>query len=392
MIFNAVKNFSQFLLIAAAFLHVACQQEFTDADQEKAQIETFVQKIEHSLDSSRTVVLDLHFDKATFAHRVVEVPELNRQLAAIRNVDYKPNYCQQLVQNTSLSAMFLSGINPKQFFAYNLVRTYQIEGRWHAIFRLYANEALNYHDFLLRVDSAKVWIEDLYITSVGQQLSEVVRAFYIAGIPIAQNDVLQKDQQWLVLAKQLMQRQQFEDALATFDSLSPTFQQKKSVRFFKLQVSANIPNENYIREIERYEKDFPNDVGTQLLQLDKNFMSGNYPAMLAGLNKLEKMYGQDPVVDFMRGNALNLGGHCDSAAYHYKIALAAKPKWADALNNWVDCLLKAKKYNQAIVLLKRHASAQQITPSYVRYHFRKFPAFLASEAYRQWAKREDVLH
>lgn len=184
-----------------------------------------------------------------------------------------------------------------------------------------------------------------------------------------------------------MQRQNYAAALATFDSLAAPFKEQKNMRLFRLQIEANLPSENYIREIERYEKDYPNDAGTLLLQLDKNFMSGNYPDMLLGLNRLEKMYGPDPVVDFMRGNALNLSGRCDSAAVHYKIALAAKPTWADALNNWVDCLLKAKKYAQAIALIEKHAEAQQITPSYMRYHFRKFPEFLTSEEFKAWAKK-----
>jgi hypothetical protein len=137
--------------------------------------------------------------------------------------------------------LFLSGIDGRKFFAYDLAKIYRIQDRWHAVFRMYANDALNYHDMLLRVDSNKVWIEDVYIMAVGRQLSDIMHESYVAGIPSAQSNQRNRDNLLLMRSKFLLDNERYNESLATFDSISSDYKKQKALRLYRLQIGANIP-------------------------------------------------------------------------------------------------------------------------------------------------------
>jgi len=376
------------IFIFFAFILIsACQSsdEAQSTDQEK--VEAFANTIVTGLKENHPAVLDLHLDKAAFVQRVVSDKYWDEQLSILGNDMYKTNYQAQLQQEMSLARMFLSGINPKQYFAYDLSKIYQIDGRWHAVFRMYANEALNYHDYLLRIDSSKVWVEDVYIMTIGRQLSKVMQDVYIAGIPSTNNTSHYRDFQFVGKAKRWMAQGDYQRALATFDSLSYDYQKQKSMRLFWLQISANIPNEDYVRAIEAFEKNYQDDAGTLLLQLDKNFMFGNYPEVLRGLDRLEKMYGPDPIIDFYKGNAHYGLGDCETAAKNFIIASAQKTDWPAPWQNRMECWIRYDNYQEAIHLLDTLAARFDYTPTYCKYVLSDYPNFLNSSTFRKWSDK-----
>jgi hypothetical protein len=380
-------------LISSLFLFVvftACQNAESNLDLEKARVTEFTNTIVNGLKESHPAVLDLHLDKTAFVNRVVNDNYWDEQLNLLGNTNYKENYKTQLLQEMSLARMFLSGIEPQQYFAYDLSKIYEIDGRWHAVFRIYANTAINYHDYLLRVDSSKVWIEDVYIMTIGNQLSKVMQEVYIAGIPSANNATPYRDFQLVGKAKRWMAQKNYSMAIATFDSLSSAYKSQKSMRLFWLQISANIPDEAYIRAIENYEKTYPNDAGTLLLQLDKNFMFGNYPEVLRGLDRLEKMYGKDPIVDFLRGNA-NYGlGKCALAADYFSQASALKKDWVAPWQNRMECWIRNDRYEEAIPLLDTLVARFDYTPTYCKYVLSDYPNFLNSSTFRNWRAKLEI--
>ncbi len=324
------------------------------------------------------------FDKGEFVHRVVDDNYWDEQLEQLNARNYKREFSEQLMRELSLAGLFLSGIDGQKFFTYDLMKTYRIENRWHAVFRMYANDALNYHDMLLRVDSNKIWIEDVYIMAVGRQLSQIMKDSYVAGIPSANNQKRKRDNLLLLRSKILLEQENYPDALATFDSISTDYKAQKALRLYRLQISANIPNEAYVRELERYEKDYPEDAGTLLLRIDKNFLYGNYPEVINSLDKLQEFYGPDPVVDYLHGNALNGLDKCEEAKPFYQNALDAKPQWQDPFFSWVSCALKTRDYTTAIELIDKYKDQFDLTPVYLKYLFDVYPNFFLSKAYKNW--------
>ncbi len=355
-----------------------------------AVVKDFAAKISTDILAGHISVLDLHFDKGTFVKRVVTDAYWDEQLAAQDNKTYKTDYEKQLLTELSLARMFLAGVNTEQYFAYDMVKTYQIDERWHAVFRMYANQAINYHDYLLRIDSNKVWIEDVYIMTVGRELSQIMKEMYVAGIPSAEGDAKWNDHSYLAKTKELMAQKQFSPALATFDSLSSDFKAQKSMRLFNLQLLGNVPDEQYIRAIEAYEKDFPDDAGTLLLQLDKNFMFGNYPEVLKGLARLETIYGPDAVVSFLRGNAYYGLGQCEKANAAYKDAVKTKKDWPEPWQNNLECWVRNNNYQNAIPILDTLAARFDFTPTYCKFVLADYPDFLNSSAFKAWKAKQEA--
>jgi hypothetical protein len=364
-----------------------CSTPENNPEDFREQVEAFADRIETDLANGKIGVLDIHFDKGVFVNRVINDAYWDEQLKLAGEEAYKADYKSNLMRSLSLAGLFLSGIDGSKYFSYDLSKIYRIEGRWHAIFRMYANEALNYHDMLLRVDSNKVWIEDVYIMAVGRQLSNIMQDGYISGIPSAYSAQRQRDNLLLYRSKMLMDQEQYPLALATFDSISVDYKKQKSLRLFRLQIGANIPNEAYVRDLERFEKDYPDDAGTLLFQIDKNFLYGNYPEVIKSLGKLQKIYGEDPVVDYLHANALNALGQCDNATPLYKQALDAKPDWQEPFFNWVECYIKSRDYKRAVALITEYTEAFSLTPTYVTYMFDKDPNLFLSGAYKTWASK-----
>lgn len=385
---------SRFLFHFALFTSIAvmlasCNEPALKQDVQQKQVEAFSDKIEAGFAAGKVGVLDLHFDRQAFVDRVTNDVYWDQRLEDIGNTSYKAEYRQQLMQEMTLAGMFLAGIDGTSYFTYDAVKQYQIDGKWHAVFRMFANDAINYHDMILRVDTNKVWIEDVYVITVGSRLSEIMKESYISGIPSANSVQRQSDQQKLVNCRVWMNSQAYEKALAAFDSISSDYSSQKSMRLFRLQILANIANQEYVRELERFETDFPNEAGTVLMQMDKNFLYGNYPEAIENINKLRSMFGEDPVLDYYHANALNLLGKCDEAAPKYRLVLATKTDWELPLVNWMNCLIKAGKNEEAVNLIRTYQSDFSFTPTYVKYLFNKQPGFLNSSAFNAWENEQN---
>jgi hypothetical protein len=363
---------------------ISCQQTPESPEALRPRVESFAQRIETDLAESKVGVLDMHFDKGVFVNRVVNNDYWDDQLKLLKAEDYKQNYREQLMRELTLAGLFLSGIDNRKFFAYDLAKIYRIQDRWHAVFRMYANDALNYHDMLLRVDSNKVWIEDVYIIAVGKQLSTIMHESYVAGIPSANGNTRKRDNLLLMRSKMLMDQEQYPEALATFDSISNDYKQQKALRLYRLQIGANIPNEAYVRDLERFEKDFPDDAGTLLLQIDKNFLYGNYPEVLKSIKRLEEVYGEDPVVDYLHANALNGLGKCKEAYPLYERVTSEKPRWREPFFNWVSCALKQRDFLTAVELIRKYEVQYDLTPVFIKYMFNDYPNLFLNKAYKEW--------
>jgi len=349
-----------------------------------AQISAFTEKVNTEMNEGRVNVLDKHFDKGVFVNRVVSHPYWDEFLVEKGDTAYKSDFKKQLLSELTLMRMFLSNIEGKSYFAYDHVKTYKIDDRWHAVFRIYANDAINYHDCLLRVDTNKVWIEDIYVMTLGTQLSKIMQEMYVAGIPNATGDDYFEDHRLLRTSKLWAERGEYEMALAVFDSISAAFQSAKSLRLYKLQLSSHVPDEAYVRLLEAYEKDFPADAGTVLIRLDKNFLYGNFPAVIDDLKRLEAMYTPDPIIDYMRGNALFGLDDCTEAAKSYQSSLQQKPDWEEPFFNWLRCLARNGRNQEAVALIEQYQEDFEITPTYVRLIVNDIPNFLNSSPYRKW--------
>ena len=384
---HSLKHF--FFLVAIGLFLWSCSDKKPSRDEKKTQVKGFAFKIQEGLMQGRVGILDLHFDKQAFVNRVTNDAFWDEELKKLGNETYKPEYKTQLLRELTLAGMFLSGVDGKSYFAYDSVKTYRIEDRWHAVFRMYANGAINYHDYILRVDSNKVWIEDVYVMTIGKRLSLVMQEAYVAGIPDANNYGLHRDQQLLLKAKYYLDNAQHQRSLATFDSISFNYRNQKSMRLFRLQILSNIPNEQYVRELEKFEAEFPNEAGTILLQMDKNFLYGNYPAVLKNIARLEAMYGKDPVLTYMEANAQNLLGKCALAGTLYQEVLTSKPDWEMPAINWINCLLKENKYQKAIGVIEQYKSNFAFTPTYVKYLFKEQTGFLISTEFKEWKTQQD---
>lgn len=205
---------------------------------------------------------------------------------------------------------------------YQLLREYDDKGTKHLVFRMFGDGGLNYHDFkLVRVgDSIKAG--DLYTYSFDEWTSsQIARLTDIMG---ASDNYKEEGAAFQKMTAQI-NRQDYTDAKQTYDQLPKKYQQNKFVLLLYIQACHHIDLGLYEKVLTDYSASFPDASSCYLLLLDLYYSKKEYDKALADIDKLDKVVGGDPLLNFFRGNVYALMGKNTEAIGCYEKVYAYNP-------------------------------------------------------------------
>ena len=188
---------------------------------------------------------------------------------------------------------------------YQLLREYDDHGTRHLIFRMFGDGGLNYHDFkLVRVgDSIKAG--DLYTYSLDDWTSgQIARLTDIIG---ASSNYMDEGNAIQKMRTQL-NHQDFTGVKQTYDQLPQKYQQNRFVQLVYIQACKHIDLGLYEKVLSDYSASFPDASSGYLLLLDLYYSKKEYDKALVDIDKLDKVVGVDPLLNFFRGNVYALMG------------------------------------------------------------------------------------
>lgn len=191
---------------------------------------------------------------------------------------------------------------------YRLLREYDDHGVKHLVFRLFGLGGLNYHDFILIRLGDTVRASDLYpftseewLSTSMAKLTDMMSKSFAAGENI---NVLQK-------LEEQASKKDYAGIKESYEKLDSDYKNDRMIQYLYVRACHHIDTKLYEEVLERYARNFPDAGSGYLLMLDLYYLQKEPTKGLAAIDKLDKLVGGDPFLDFFRGSFYSLAG--DSA-------------------------------------------------------------------------------
>lgn len=230
---------------------------------------------------------------------------------------------------------------------YVLLRIKEVDGQPRPLFRLIADDAVNYHelelgtsrkDHVVRVVDIRVYASgDLLSESMTQMFDQVAVAMRAGGDPAS----IQRTTQAL---KEARVRGDSEEVRRLLSTMPPELRNAKPMRLAELMVGPDLDEAVYAEIMERYRHDFPDDPSIDVVAVDYYYLKKDMAGVLGAIEKLDKLVGGDPYLDVLRANAYLL----DTEPAH----LAEAERWARKATE-AEPALENAWWSLAVALLRR---------------------------------------
>lgn len=234
--------------------------------------------------------------------------------------------------------------------SYKLVRTEMREDGGHAIFRLYGEGGLNFHDFLIIKRGEKIAIGDVYIYVSGENFSKTLARIFLSAV--SSSNLLDKnfsedkleDIKQFAEVQHLIRSGEYDKAYDITQNMSVNIKKEKIWHITNISCASNLDSATYITAMENFGQRFSNDPSWHLMGVDYYFMLGDYNRAINSLNQLQKRVGNDPGVNLLKSNLYWANGDYKSAYDIINANLHLEPDLADFYYTKASCEGNLGKY------------------------------------------------
>lgn len=230
--------------------------------------------------------------------------------------------------------------------SYQLLREYDKDGKKHLLFRMFGYGGLNYHDYLLTRVGDSIKAADIYTFLTDSWTSgSIARLADMMG----QSGDLEGDAGIIKKMGDEIRKADYTGAKSTYEAVAPEYKKTRSIQMMYITACHHIDLGLYEKALETYAATFPDAASSYLMMLDLFYLQKQYDKALVAIDKLDKIVGGDPLLDFFRGNAYALMGKkaeslgCYEKVYRYDPTLKINVIKLAAIYAESDQQNKAKK-------------------------------------------------
>lgn len=265
------------------------------------------------------------------------------------------------------------------------LRSQMIGGSPRPLLRLTSGAGVNYYQFELDKQPSGIRAADILVYLSGETLSESMSTAFDA---LAKSGIGKATLTAIKTTRENMRDGKWTEARAQFETLPASLRKTKPLRLLELQIVGEIDNAEYLKVLDAYSRDFPNDPSLALVRIDQVILKKQWTELLAMLDQLDKLLGGDPYLDQMRVDAyINLGKH-DEAIAAAQHATKAEPTAESAWWLLFASQVEAKKYADAITTLEMLRD----TFGYVTWdglaQDEQYATFVASPEFQAWLAKQ----
>lgn len=277
--------------------------------------------------------------------------------------------------------------------SYKLLRVKPGKKRQHVWFRMNSDAGVNYHDFEVVKQGERLKAIDVYFMMSGERLSQTWRRGLLPVINEHSKNWLQKmtsAESEYVRAFPKIERMQQQinagdaaGALQTYHSLPESVRLDKSLLLMRYRVANDLMDDNeIIATAADVKKAYPGDACLDLLLVDSLYMRKEFEEALASVDRVEKVIGGDPHLDFLRGSLHLEAGNLDGARESFERAIAGDPEAWEFYSGLVQVSLRTGDHQLTYDTLRKLQTFDLIEltlddlPGY--------PEFMASPQGQQW--------
>lgn len=270
--------------------------------------------------------------------------------------------------------------------SYKLLRVYNKDNIYHALFRMNSFDGLNYHDLTLGEVNGKVMINDMYIYLTGENISTTLGKLLgkaADGKSGQLNSSYISEMRQVQEARTLINEGMYEEAYQMINSLEH-IGNEKACQVLKLTTAIQLSDETYLRALEEYERLYPNDPSLSLVLIDGFLMKEEYNQALSSINKLDSIVN-DPYLDVYRANIyFMMQDIARSESLMLKAISKVKEIDLTAYITLAAIYLEQNKYSETVEVLKKIQKNFSLGKKEVSMLFADNEAFVSSSEYIKW--------
>ncbi len=373
-----------FFIVTLFFLFAFVNINYTAKAQEEndSEIYFFSLLLEKSILNGDSVTISKMFDKEKFMDRIIS----NDSLKLLYSVDSSTfysfyesiNFPQRIVDQT-----FNIG-------SYNLLRSYEINGETHILFRFFNEGEINYHDYLLDFSNNEYKIIDLYVYFTGEYFSQTIYNIIAEAIyeqsGLESNNLINKNNILSIKVLQnLVQTQKFELADKQLKSIPESLQTTKQLMLYKVLISQNISENDFSNTIAEYKKLFHDDPSVFLLSMEGYLFQKRYKDALQSIDSLDYKIGGDDFLDYFRANIYFLTDDFENAEKNLSSLIVNFPDFFQPYQNLFILYVRHNKYSQAVSILENIQMKFNLEKANLIIEIANdFPEFSESPEFEDW--------
>lgn len=248
---------------------------------------------------------------------------------------------------------------------YQLVKQYEKDQKQHLIFRLYADSKLNYHDFEVIKKKDQVKIGDVFIYITGESLSTTLaESAMLMSENISSLSSVDKDHvENIKRIRQLINRQEYEQANRIYKSLPAVLRQTKIFKMMYVQIASGLGNDEYLKAMTDYKQAYPDAPNMYLLMIDAYILKEQHDKALESVNQLDALINKDPFLDFYRGLIYKMMGNKEKQREHFELLDKNMPSFYEGTLELLVTYLDNKETDKAVALVNSRSSNFKKIPS-----------------------------
>lgn len=276
-----------------------------------------------------------------------------------------------------------------------LLRVHEVDGRPRALFRtIRANGIVGYLDFVpARFPDGHVGIEDVYVPASTELFSQSLRRIALAiaaeegGGPPGHPRT--SDRTWTTHLPKwnamlaAMNAEKWASAIAAYKSLPEKMRTNRTVMLHYVQAALHDSDAEYIRAIEAFHGQFPDDPAVKVHNVDYFRMTRQHVPAVDAIEYAEKTVGGDPCLKALRAVELAKGWRFPEARAAAERAIEEEPTLKWAYISRVRVSLLETNHADTLKWLQKMVGATGHTPGDLR-RDPDFDVFVRSPQYREW--------
>jgi tetratricopeptide (TPR) repeat protein len=325
-----------------------------------------------------------------FFPKVVLHDDTNKKIHKF-NKAFKADFITKL---TSFPKELISNLKDGDFYNFVSYHFDPIDKTYHLVFRYYSEQyGLDYHDYRVLTSNDTLIIDDVFIYSSSQKLSETIKLFYLSSIPKNHLSSLAKkpEYKYILMLKNFVDaknNEQLSKAYKHISLLNKSLQKKdRFTAMLKLVLSRSVSEEAYFESMEDVLQNFTIDPSTNLSAIRYHYLNKDYEAVFKSINSIQN-HTHDTFLDFEKGNLSFAVKNYESAEVFYKNMIENYPNFHLPKFSLLVIYEHEKAYKEAVQLLNIILNTSGYKKSTLTKKVKEqLPLITNSTAFKDWTKK-----
>ena len=307
------------------------------------------------------------------------------------NVNFKLDYLEKI---KSFPNELINALKNGDFYNFVSYNFDPIDKTYHLIFRYYSESfGLDYHDYRLMTNGSELIIDDIFIYTSCQKLSETLKLYYLSEVPKKNisNITTSSNYDFILMLKNYVDAKnskQLEKAYKHISILNKALKNKdRFTAMLKLELSSSIGEEAYFETMEDVLKYFKSDPSINLTALRYHYLNKDYDAVFKSINNIEN-HTHDTFLDFEKGNLSYAAKNYESAVVFYTNMIENYPFFHLPKFSLLVIYEKNKEFKKATellnVIIKTSSYSKRTITKKVK---EQLPLLSNSSEFKIWCKK-----